>query len=216
MGKAFIGQLAGYMARNPAAGLTPILISRSATALVSHTYAALSLDGWADALAAAGTPPPAFPGQTLALLKAAPGPAILVDNTSDEAVAAAYPLFLAQGVHVVTPNKKGFSGSLQLWTDIYAAAANGSGGGSGGGYVFHEASVGAGLPVLSTLKELVETGDRVRRIEGIFSGTMSFLFNSFAPLDGDNGGKGFAACVRQAQQLGYTVCLPQPTCGMID
>lgn len=206
MGKAFIGQLAGYMARNPAAGLTPILISRSATALVSHGYEALSLDGWADALAAAGTPPPVFPGQTLALLKAAPGPAILVDNTSDEAVAAAYPLFLAQGVHVITPNKKGFSGSLKLWTDIYAAAANGSGG-SGGGYVFHEASVGAGLPVLSTLKELVETGDRVRRIEGIFSGTMSFLFNSFAPLDGDNGGKGFAACVQQAQQLGYTVCL---------
>jgi len=70
--------------------------------------------------------------------------------------------------------------------------------------------------VLSTLKELVETGDRVRRIEGIFSGTMSFLFNSFAPLDGDNGGKGFAACVRQAQQLGYTEPDPRDDLNGLD
>lgn len=137
---------------------------------------------------------------------------VLVDNTSSEAVASAYPAFLAKGIHVVTPNKKGFSSDIKLWKDIYAASANG--GNKKGGFVFHEASCGAGLPVLSTLKDLIETGDVVKKIEGIFSGTMSFLFNSFAPLNGDNGGKGFTACVKEARDLGYTVgpCLISSGC----
>lgn len=111
----------------------------------------------------------------------------------------------------MTPNKKGFSSDIALWNSIYAASAN-SGSKDGAGYVFHEATVGAGLPVLSTLKELIETGDEVRKIEGVFSGTMSFLFNSFAPLGGDNGGKGFAECVKEARDLGYTVSPPNTPC----
>jgi len=164
----------------------------------------LNLDKWSEELASSSTSPLSYPTQTLEFLKAAPGPVIVVDNTSDESLATSYPLFLSNGIHIVTPNKKGFSSNISLWRDIYGAAANG--GNPKGGYIFHEATVGAGLPVLSTLKELVETGDRIKKIEGIFSGTMSFLFNSFAPLDGNNGGKGFAACVKEAQQLGYTVC----------
>jgi homoserine dehydrogenase len=170
---------------------------------VSKTYAPLNLNSWADDLAASSTAPLSFPQETISFLEAAPGPVILVDNTSDETVAAAYPAFLAKGIHIVTPNKKGFSGNIAHWKDIYAASANG--GNKNGGYVFHEATVGAGLPVLSTLKELVETGDKVKKIEGIFSGTMSFLFNSFAPLSGNNGGKGFTECVKEARDLGYTV-----------
>lgn len=82
--------------------------------------------------------------------------------------------------------------------------------------MFHEASVGAGLPVLSTLKELVETGDKIKKIEGVFSGTMSFLFNSFAPLSGNNGGKGFAECVVQARELGYTEPDPRDDLNGLD
>jgi len=85
-----------------------------------------------------------------------------------------------------------------------------------GGFVFHEATVGAGLPVLSTLKELVETGDKIKKIEGVFSGTMSFLFNSFAPLSGDNGGKGFAKCVKEARDLGYTEPDPRDDLNGLD
>lgn len=76
--------------------------------------------------------------------------------------------------------------------------------------------MGAGLPVLSTLKELIETGDEIKRIEGVFSGTMSFLFNSFAPLSGDNGGKGFAECVKEARDLGYTEPDPRDDLNGLD
>jgi homoserine dehydrogenase len=204
VGKAFISQLANYAARNSSEAIETILISRSSKALISKDYSGLNLQKWPEEISGSGAAPPLkYPEETLPFLEAAPGPVILVDNTSDESLASSYPLFLSKGIHIVTPNKKGFSNDIKLWKQIYAASANG--GNKNGGYVFHEATVGAGLPVLSTLKELVETGDRVKRIEGIFSGTMSFLFNSFAPLDGNNGGKGFAACVQQAEELGYTV-----------
>jgi homoserine dehydrogenase len=134
-----------------------------------------------------------------------------VDNTSNQEVAEAYPLFLEKKVSIVTPNKKGFSGSYQLWRNIFAAASNGSG---SGGWVFHESSVGAGLPVISTLKELVETGDEVTRIEGVFSGTMSFLFNSFMPVGG--GGGAFSAEVKKAKELGYTEPDPRDDLNGLD
>lgn len=139
---------------------------------------------------------------------------ILVDNTSSAAIATHYARFLASGISIVTPNKKAFSDTIELWDAIYAASAND--GRPGAGYVFHEATVGAGLPVLSTLRELRETGDEVRRIEGVFSGTMSFLFNSFAPLGGDSGGKGFAECVREARELGYTEPDPRDDLNGLD
>lgn len=61
-----------------------------------------------------------------------------------------------------------------------------------------QATVGAGLPVISTLKNLIETGDRVLSIEGILSGTLSFIFNTFKP------GMPFSSVVEQAKAQGYT------------
>lgn len=122
----------------------------------------------------------------------------MVDNTSSQEVADYYPLFLKLGINVVTANKKGFSGSYSLWEDIFNAANS-----PGGGLVFHESSVGAGLPVISTLRDLVDTGDEVLRIEGVFSGTLSFLFNSFSPVRGE--GHNFSKEVKKAKDLGYMV-----------
>lgn len=139
------------------------------------------------------------PAEIADYLAKAPEKSILVDNTSDQDIANAYPNFLAKGINVVTPNKKAFSSDLSLWKDIFSSASNGTG---SGGWIFHESSCGAGLPIISTLKELVETGDEVRRIEGVFSGTMSFLFNSFMPVGG--GGGKFGAEVKKAKELGYT------------
>lgn len=62
----------------------------------------------------------------------------------------------------------------------------------------YEATVGAGLPVISTLKNLLDTGDRVISIEGILSGTLSYLFNTYKP------GDAFSGVVAQAKALGYT------------
>jgi homoserine dehydrogenase len=135
----------------------------------------------------------------------------LVDNTSNEEVANAYPIFLAKNISIVTPNKKGFSSSYDLWKKIFGAASNGTG---TGGYVFHESTVGAGLPVLSTLHDLIDTGDEVTRIEGVFSGTMSFLFNSFMPVGG--GGGSFSAEVKKAKELGYTEPDPRDDLNGLD
>lgn len=129
----------------------------------------------------------------------APGRAILVDNTSSQDVANAYPEYLRKGVSVVTPNKKAFSADMGLWEDIFGAVADSR----GKAMIYHESSVGAGLPVISTLKDLVATGDQVTRIEGVFSGTMSFLFNSFAPADDSSTGK-WSEIVSQAKAAGFT------------
>lgn len=67
---------------------------------------------------------------------------------------------------------------------------------------YHESSVGAGLPIISTLNDLIATGDEVQKIEGVFSGTISFLFNSFAPVEG-NGGK-WSEEVAKAKAAGFT------------
>jgi homoserine dehydrogenase len=133
-------------------------------------------------------------------LSRAPGPVVLVDNTSNQDIANSYPNFLAKGIHIVTPNKKAFSASMALWDAIFAASASAS---PTGGHMQHEASCGAGLPLLSTLRELVETGDKVRRVEGVFSGTMSFLFNSWNPVSGE-ASPPFSQCVATARELGYT------------
>lgn len=79
----------------------------------------------------------------------------LVDNTSSDNVAALYPLWLEKGIHVVTPNKKGFSGDIGLYNAIIQSS------GASGARYLNESTVGAGLPVINTLKELVGTGDKV-------------------------------------------------------
>ena len=81
---------------------------------------------------------------------------VLVDNTSSEAIARLYPFFLSNGVNIVTPNKKAFSSDLKLYEEIVAASLK------TGARFYNESTVGAGLPIISTIKDLVATGDKVR------------------------------------------------------
>jgi homoserine dehydrogenase len=81
---------------------------------------------------------------------------VLVDNTSSDDVAALYPTWLGKGINVVTPNKKAYSGDLGLYESILRASEK------SGARFLNESTVGAGLPIISTLKELVMTGDKVR------------------------------------------------------
>jgi homoserine dehydrogenase len=146
--------------------------------------------------------------ETIEYLAGAPDKVILVDNTSSGAIAEAYPEFLRRGISIITPNKKAFSGNYNLWQDIFDAAQ------LGGSMVYHESSVGAGMPIISTLKELVQTGDEVTRIEGVFSGTMSFLFNRFSPTSGP-GGK-WSETVKKAKEFGYTEPDPRDDLNGLD
>ena len=206
MGKAFLSQLA-----NLPSPLQPslVLVSRSTKAILSPDYKPLDVSKWSTLLSSSSLAAPKLSEIADYLASAPKGGggntqrcrSILVDNTSDQKVAEAYPHFLSKGVSIVTPNKKAFSSSFELWQELVSAAAMST------AMVYHESSVGAGLPIISTLKDLLVTGDEVLRIEGIFSGTMSYLFNTFAPV-GDR--KGSEAAIKwsdiviQAKDAGFT------------
>lgn len=117
---------------------------------------------------------------------------VIIDCTASEKVADFYADWLAQGLHVITPNKKAGSGSYDSYRKIRALTKNNP------ARFYYEATVGAGLPVISTLRELVQTGDAVTRIEGVLSGTLSYIFN--APLNEVT----FSKVVREAREKGYT------------
>ncbi|SMR47450.1 unnamed protein product [Zymoseptoria tritici ST99CH_3D1] len=216
VGKAFLTQLDTLRLRlsrsNPPTDLRLIYARRSTKQLFSTSWTHLDIPSLTTTLDASGSPPPPF-NETFGQLASGPGRVVLVDNTSSPDLGSLYPMILQRGISIVTPNKKAFSDNFALWSSIFSSAANGTGSPSAG-YVFHESSVGAGLPVLSTLKELVETGDEVTKIEGVFSGTMSFLFNSFQPLGG--GGGAFAAEVKNAKDLGYTEPDPRDDLNGLD
>ena len=120
------------------------------------------------------------------------GPAILVDATAEEGMAGVYCDAFAAGLHVVTCNKKPLAGPLAEYRRVQEAAR------ATRRFWLYEVTVGAGLPVISTLRELLDSGDKLASIEGCFSGTLNFLC---ASLDG--GGK-FSEVLARARELGYT------------
>lgn len=209
VGRHFLAQCSQLLPKYPNVSL--VLISRSTRSLRVPSFShALSLSTWEKDLAASEDPA-LSPPEILDFLSSAPGKCVLIDNTSSQDVAGSYPSFLKKGFSVVTASKKAFSSDLGLWNSIFEAAYPSN---PQGGLIYHESSVGAGLPVISTLKDLVDTGDRVERIEGVFSGTMSFLFNSFAPVEG-KGGK-WSDEVRKAKDAGYTEPDPRDDLNGVD
>ena len=117
---------------------------------------------------------------------------LLVDATASEIVADRHAEWLARGVHVVTANKLG-NGATSLRARAIADAAQASGARYG-----DAATVGAGLPLLRSLRALVAGGDRIHRVEGVLSGSLAWLFNHC------DGTRPFSGLVREAREAGYT------------
>lgn len=117
---------------------------------------------------------------------------VIVDATASDAVASRHAAWLARGHHVVTANKLGPGASLSRWQAIQHARA-----GTGAGYG-DSATVGAGLPLLSSLRALVAGGDRILSVEGVLSGSLAWLFDRY------DGSRPFSHCVREAVAAGYT------------
>jgi aspartokinase/homoserine dehydrogenase 1 len=130
--------------------------------------------------------------------------AVIIDCSASAAVAAHYAEWLAAGIHVVTPNKKANSGPFAYYRQLREL------GREHGSHYLYEATVGAGLPVIMTLRDLLETGDEVRSVEGIFSGTLAYLFNVY------DGEEPFSAIVRAAKQKGYTEPDPRDDLSGLD
>jgi len=118
--------------------------------------------------------------------------AILIDCTASEFIASQYAGWLSRGIHVITPNKKAFSGPYANYRALQTAADEGS------AHYFYETTVGAALPVITTLCDLIHTGDEVHSVQGIFSGTLAYLFNVY------DGTRPFSDIVREARDNGFT------------
>lgn len=117
---------------------------------------------------------------------------VFIDNTASPVPIGFYEEVFKANISVITCNKIGNSGSYQQYRMFKDTAR------AHGVDFFYETNVGAGLPIINTLKNLMNSGDRVQRIEAILSGTISFIFNNF------KGDANFHDVVKEAQDKGYT------------
>ena len=117
---------------------------------------------------------------------------IFVDITANDDVARLYDNLLQKSISVVACNKVAASSEYSYYKKLKELANEFS------SLFLFETNVGAGLPVIGTLNELVRSGDKINKIEAVLSGTLNFVFNNY------NGEKPFAEIVKQAQDEGYT------------
>lgn len=116
----------------------------------------------------------------------------LVDCTASSDIVESYPTFVENNVHIVTPNKKA---NVLPWKQYQAFIKLLE---SRQCHFLFEANVGAGLPIISTLQDLLIGGDTIIKIEGIFSGTLSYIFNQY------DGTEDFSEIIKQAHEQGFT------------
>jgi aspartokinase/homoserine dehydrogenase 1 len=116
---------------------------------------------------------------------------VIIDCTASKLIAAQYKQIMEKGIHIITPNKHANAEDLAYYNEL--KTLNGF-----NNYYFYEATVCAGLPVISTLKDLIKTGDEIIEIEAVVSGTLSYIFNEMAT------GKSFSSVVLDAKNRGFT------------
>ncbi|TDL22714.1 aspartate kinase homoserine dehydrogenase [Rickenella mellea] len=192
VGTEFVNQILTHLP-----SFVKIVALSSSKTWLNSSNADLTPANWRSALSTSGIKPDLNTLLSQLSEKAKQGhKVVVVDNTSSDAVAALYPQFLKEGLNVITPNKRAFSADQSLYREIVESSQ------LSGARFLNESTVGAGLPVISTLKDLVATGDKVKKVEGVFSGTMSYIFNNFSTSQA--GGPSFSSVVTIAREKGYT------------
>lgn len=117
---------------------------------------------------------------------------VFVDNTATHKISKHYRSILERSIHIVTPNKIATSSSYEEYANLKNIALRNN-------VTFgYETNVGAGLPVISTLQNLINSGDKILKIEGVLSGSLSYIFNVF------DGKTPFSEVVHKAKELGFT------------
>lgn len=129
---------------------------------------------------------------------------VFVDITANDNVAAVYQQLLQKSISVVACNKVAASSAYNNYKKLKNLARE-----FNSQFLF-ETNVGAGLPVIATLNDLVHSGDRVHKIQAVLSGTLNFVFNNY------DGSRPFAEVVKQAQDEGYTEPDPRLDLGGTD
>jgi aspartokinase/homoserine dehydrogenase 1 len=117
---------------------------------------------------------------------------VIIDCTANQLTTDFYPIILEKGAHIITPNKKANSGDLDFYKKLKNLCQLKR------RYYLYETTVCAGLPVIKTLQDFIQTGDAVIKIEGIVSGTLAYIFNEL------DKGKSFSTIVMDAKEKGYT------------
>src|SRR6187402_2554971 len=191
VGSAFLDQLASQAERLTREFMLDLRLRGVLTStrmLLADT--SVPMARWREALASGG--PPDLPRFVRHVDAVHLPHAVIVDCTASAAIARHYPEWLAAGIHVVTPNKQAGSADMAFYRTLAEARR------AGGSHYLYEATVGAGLPIIQTVRDLRETGDRIQTIEGVLSGTLSYLFNVW------DGEQPFSALVRDAKAQGFT------------
>lgn len=129
---------------------------------------------------------------------------VFVDCTSNQSVADTYQNILQSNISIVTPNKKANSGAFSNYCELKSLAKQ--------NHVkfLYDSNVGAGLPIIQTIKSIKRSADSIVKLEAILSGTLSYLFNTF------DGTVPFSQVVREAQQKGYTEPDPRDDLNGLD
>ncbi len=117
---------------------------------------------------------------------------VFIDCTADEAVAANYPAILSKYVSIVTANKIACSADYTYYQCIKNLASE------RGVKFMYETTVGAGLPIIKTINDLILSGDKILKIEAVLSGTMNFIFNELSPE------MPLSSAIRKAREKGYS------------
>lgn len=129
---------------------------------------------------------------------------IFIDNTANAHIAGIYDRFLKQNVAVVTCNKIACSSEYEHYQHLKSLSKKYN------APFLYETNVGAGLPIIDTLKNLIISGDKINKIQAVLSGSLNFIFNNF------NEDNSFHDIVNQAQQEGYTEPDPKIDLSGID
>ncbi len=117
---------------------------------------------------------------------------VIIDCTASKDISRQYLNMLAKGIHVITSNKHANAGALDYYKRLKQQTINGN------ARYLYEATVGAGLPIITTLQDMIKTGDRVLKIEGIISGTLNYIFSELAT------NRSFSDVVIEAKHIGVT------------
>ncbi|TAE60806.1 MAG: bifunctional aspartate kinase/homoserine dehydrogenase I, partial [Bacteroidetes bacterium] len=184
-----IRQQAEFLRRNQYVELRVIALANTRRMLFKHE--GINLEDWKEQLAGEGEPTDlkAFLRRMKELNLQN---AVFVDNTADNSIHHLYPEILESSISISTPNKVAVSSEYEQYCKLKNLADERS------VKFFYETNVGAGLPVLTTLNDLINSGDHILRIEGVLSGSLSYIFNNF------HEGVRFSDVVKQARALGYT------------
>jgi len=203
VGRVLLEQIAGQLERLRSLNVDLRVRAIATSKLMLLEQTEIDLRDWPAALAARGVPLDLDKFCQHVQADYIPH-SVLIDCTASAEVAAHYRDWLARGLHLVTPNKKANSGPLPYYRAIQEARR------AAGSHYLYEATVGAGLPIIQTLRDLRETGDEITSIEGIFSGTLAYLFNVF------DGREPFSSIVRTAKHKGYTEPDPRDDLSGVD